>query len=497
MNNSSDYIYWSELHCSKDALTDNYGWFMQFLLAVLAFTCLIGKRFCEPRYARRPWLIWFYDTSKQGLGALIIHAANVWLSPHLTGNPCTWYIVNFMLDSTLGLLIIWAGIRLAQYCARTYDIPLINFGEYGKPPMCSAWICQCILYAALATFAKSVLALVLRLPPVVAVLSTLRLSPVSDPRLELAVVMLIIPFFVNILIFWVTDNFLMYHPRGVSSKIKTKVRYQSIKKEKSGSEEERDSADERLLGASKLTMDERELRKLVQTKNGCRVPILRPVPNVQQLDKLPFVPLPPYNRIKEKQESFRKILEEKATERKIEVARPPLERRERDRLEISQSRHIAVLRVCAQKIQPPPMSKDWERKICGLVPAKLRHAFPTLMDELINETSTAAEGLCKWIIAMDMYDAVAKVVAPKKAKLEAAEREFAQTMAILEEKKALVARLEARLAELREALEEANIKKKALEDEVQLCIDKLARAEKLLGGLGGERVRAKDQLHEQ
>lgn len=49
-----------------------------------------GKRFCEPRYARRPWLIWFYDTSKQGLGALIIHAANVWLSPHLTGNPCTW-----------------------------------------------------------------------------------------------------------------------------------------------------------------------------------------------------------------------------------------------------------------------------------------------------------------------------------------------------------------------------------------------------------------------
>ncbi|RVE40583.1 hypothetical protein evm_014767 [Chilo suppressalis] len=129
MNNSSDFILY-ELHCSKDALTDNYGWFMQFLLAVLAFTCLIGKRFCEPRYARRPWLIWFYDTSKQGLGALIIHAANVWLSPHLTGNPCTWYIVNFMLDSTLGLLIIWAGIRLAQYWAREYDIPLINFGEY-------------------------------------------------------------------------------------------------------------------------------------------------------------------------------------------------------------------------------------------------------------------------------------------------------------------------------------------------------------------------------
>lgn len=64
--------------------------------------------------------------------------------------------------------------------------------------MPAAWLCQCVLYAALATFAKSILALVLRLPPVVAVLSKLRLSPVSDPRLELAVVMLIIPFFVNV-----------------------------------------------------------------------------------------------------------------------------------------------------------------------------------------------------------------------------------------------------------------------------------------------------------
>lgn len=44
MNNSSDFINWSEPHCSKDALTDTYGWVMQFLLAVLAFTCLIGKK---------------------------------------------------------------------------------------------------------------------------------------------------------------------------------------------------------------------------------------------------------------------------------------------------------------------------------------------------------------------------------------------------------------------------------------------------------------------
>lgn len=33
------------LHCPKDALTDVFGWFLQVLLACLAFTCLIGKYF--------------------------------------------------------------------------------------------------------------------------------------------------------------------------------------------------------------------------------------------------------------------------------------------------------------------------------------------------------------------------------------------------------------------------------------------------------------------
>lgn len=31
------------LHCSKDALTDFFGWLLQGLLAGIAFSCLIGK----------------------------------------------------------------------------------------------------------------------------------------------------------------------------------------------------------------------------------------------------------------------------------------------------------------------------------------------------------------------------------------------------------------------------------------------------------------------
>ena len=31
------------LHCSKDALTDFFGWLLQGLLAAIAFSCLIGE----------------------------------------------------------------------------------------------------------------------------------------------------------------------------------------------------------------------------------------------------------------------------------------------------------------------------------------------------------------------------------------------------------------------------------------------------------------------
>ncbi|XP_075981520.1 dynein heavy chain at 62B [Anticarsia gemmatalis] len=136
-------------------------------------------------------------------------------------------------------------------------------------------------------------------------------------------------------------------------------------------------------------MEESELRKLLQTKNGCRVPHMRPLPDVHQMDKLPFTPLPPYNRLKDKQAKFRKILQEKATERKVEIAKPPVERCERDLLEISQSRHIEMLRECVNKIQPPPMLRQWERIICDLIPAKLRNAYPNILKELVKESKDA------------------------------------------------------------------------------------------------------------
>ncbi|KAK8750504.1 hypothetical protein OTU49_014869 [Cherax quadricarinatus] len=194
--------------CGKDALTDSYGWFVQALLATLAFGLLILKRFCEPKKHRRSWLVWFYDTSKQGLGAMIVHFCNVFLSEAFKGDPCTWYIISFLLDSTLGLVIIWAGIRLSIYIGQKQGMPTIIFGEYGRPPSVRAWGHQCALYVGIMVVVKVVITGLLALQFWSSV-RDLILAPITDPQVRVVIVVLVIPFFINALIFWVTDNFLM------------------------------------------------------------------------------------------------------------------------------------------------------------------------------------------------------------------------------------------------------------------------------------------------
>ncbi|XP_070246928.1 dynein axonemal heavy chain 12 isoform X4 [Myotis yumanensis] len=107
----------------------------------------------------------------------------------------------------------------------------------------------------------------------------------------------------------------------------------------------------------------------------------------------------------------------------------------------------------------------------------------------IAKASSAAEGLCKWIMAMEVYDRVAKVVAPKKARLTEAQKSLAEIMEILNQKRAELAEVEHHLENLQNIFSEKTEEKARLEDQVELCAKKLERASKLIGGLGGEKSR--------
>ena len=107
----------------------------------------------------------------------------------------------------------------------------------------------------------------------------------------------------------------------------------------------------------------------------------------------------------------------------------------------------------------------------------------------VAKASQAAEGLCKWVRAMEVYDRVAKVVAPKKEALRQKETEVAHLMEELRTKQAELQAVQDRLKGLQQALEEKTKEKEELELKVDMCAKKLVRAEKLIGGLGGEKKR--------
>ncbi|XP_037552200.1 transmembrane protein 110, like [Nematolebias whitei] len=206
--NMSDISKASPHGCDNGALTDRFGVLIQGLLAVVAFSTLMLKRFREPVGIRRPWRIWFYDTSKQAIGALFIHFANVFLSTLTKEDPCSLYLMNFLLDAALGMLVIWLAVKLVSKLVEYKQWSLLAFGEYGDPPQAAAWLGQCGVYLLIMVLEKAVISLVLLIPGW-SKLQEVLLSYIANPQLELALVMLIVPFIVNSIMFWVVDSLTM------------------------------------------------------------------------------------------------------------------------------------------------------------------------------------------------------------------------------------------------------------------------------------------------
>ncbi|CAF1010390.1 unnamed protein product [Adineta steineri] len=125
---------------------------------------------------------------------------------------------------------------------------------------------------------------------------------------------------------------------------------------------------------------------------------------------------------------------------------------------------------------------------------------PNFQPEKVETVSQACAGLAKWTMAMDKYDVVAKIVAPKKLALAAAEAQVASAEAILVEKRAHLRTVQEKLAVLQRNLDANLAKKDELSKQVADCKTKLTRAETLIGGLGGEKTRwmqaAKDLTHQ-
>nr|CAD7438227.1 unnamed protein product [Timema bartmani] len=109
--------------------------------------------------------------------------------------------------------------------------------------------------------------------------------------------------------------------------------------------------------------------------------------------------------------------------------------------------------------------------------------------EKVGIVSFAAKSLCMWVIAIEKYAKIYRVVAPKKAKLDEAMSQLRAKQAILAEARAKLEELNERLQKLQKDYDEKLGQKEELAKRAEILRQKLERAAQLVDGLAGEKIR--------
>ncbi|KAJ3089785.1 hypothetical protein HK102_005512 [Quaeritorhiza haematococci] len=206
------------LHCE---LMDGFAIYVQIVLGCIALSSLIVKRSRE--HPKRPVVIWAFDTSKQAIAASMVHFTNVFLS-YISGksadgsdttNPCVWYFLNILLDTTVGVGILYMFLRILHFIAEHIGIRDIRSGEYGNPPSLYSWFKQLLIFLTAWFFVKLSVVLSLEIFPFFVSFAEIILAPLTwtgDTRLQVVVVMLIFPLIMNICQAWLIDMVIKAKP---------------------------------------------------------------------------------------------------------------------------------------------------------------------------------------------------------------------------------------------------------------------------------------------
>ena len=207
---------------SKCEMFGGFGFFIQAVLGAAAFSILIAKRYIEK--PRRPWKIWFYDVAKQIISSLVLHLFNLIISAILSSDEkdadaCVWYFVTVVLDCTLGAFLSYIFMWLMDGIANSSDWTILKTGLYYDEYMEGNKKCykldwkkygsQLGVWLVITLIVKIILLIMLKICKLFLVnLGTFFLSPFSNAKVRLVMVMIIFPVILNALYFWVVDNIL-------------------------------------------------------------------------------------------------------------------------------------------------------------------------------------------------------------------------------------------------------------------------------------------------
>ena len=207
---------------SKCEMFGGFGFFIQAVLGAAAFSILIVKRYIEK--PRRPWKIWFYDVAKQIISSLVLHLFNLIISAILSSDEkdadaCVWYFVTVVLDCTLGAFLSYIFMWLMDGIANSSDWTILKTGLYYDEYMegnkkfykldWKKYGSQLGVWLVITLIVKIILLIMLKICKLFLVnLGTFFLSPFSNAKVRLVMVMIIFPVILNALYFWVVDNIL-------------------------------------------------------------------------------------------------------------------------------------------------------------------------------------------------------------------------------------------------------------------------------------------------
>ncbi|EDO18339.1 hypothetical protein Kpol_1013p10 [Vanderwaltozyma polyspora DSM 70294] len=224
---------------------------IQIAMGAIAIISLLLKRNYE--HPRRKMIVWIYDVGKQVIGSLVIHFLNLGISilkgkreniPYRllkaflmsTGeefqklesddddeDQCDWYFLNLLLDTTIGIPILWASLTMIENVCIYFKVENIESGNYfasketvdnengiakSPKPLKKAFIKQLIVFTSGLLLMKIIIFGILNYFEDVAYWFANLLLGWSDPwpNFQVFLVMFVSPILLNCFQYFCVDN---------------------------------------------------------------------------------------------------------------------------------------------------------------------------------------------------------------------------------------------------------------------------------------------------
>lgn len=219
----------------KCELLGPFALLVQALLGVLALGSLVWKRYHEHPH-RRPWVIWFFDVSKQVFGALLLHVLNLFLSmirlkigiatkKKVCDNPCDYYFLNILFDTTIGIPVLYFFIWAISGGCILAGLTGIQSGEYGSPPRVTSYVKQLVIYMISLSMMKSSIYAIMVSFPILTTIAVWALSRLDKyPNLQVGFVLLVFPLVMNVFQYYVVDNLIQSRKYYATNKMVQQLR---------------------------------------------------------------------------------------------------------------------------------------------------------------------------------------------------------------------------------------------------------------------------------